>query len=125
VPLPTASMDRLRKLKVKSQKDGAPGRLVFPNSRGNPDSEMGGTITRVAKRAKLNCGRCVTEHGNKCATGPIVKTTFSTNSAIPCHGTPAIGESISEPFREWMGHRDIKSTMVYLKGVHPKMRWRR
>ena len=27
-------------------------------------------VKRVAERAGLNCGRCVTEHGNKCEEGP-------------------------------------------------------
>lgn len=118
VPLPSGLMDRLRKL--KSQNDGAPGRLVFPNSRGNPDSEMDGIIKRVAERAKLNCGRCVTEHGNKCAAGPYCQNYFL-HKFRHTFATEHLRSGIDiRTLQGWMGHRDIKSTMVYLKGVQSK-----
>jgi site-specific recombinase XerD len=37
---------------------------------------MNTLIKRVAERAKLNCGRCVTEHRNKCGTGPYCQNYF-------------------------------------------------
>ncbi len=46
-----------------------PAQLVFPNSRGNPNTETDMIVKRVAERAKLNCGQCITKHGNCCSKG--------------------------------------------------------
>lgn len=43
---------------------------AVPHTMGNPDSEMDIVVKRVAQLAGLNCGNCVTKHGNKCASGP-------------------------------------------------------
>jgi len=74
VPLPRALVEQLQTL--RQRKNGLPSQLVFPNSRGNPDSENDMIVKRVAKRAKLNCGQCVTKHGNKCAEGPYCRHFF-------------------------------------------------
>jgi len=68
----------------------------------------------------LNCGQCVTKHGNRCAEGPYChhfflhkfRHTFATEHLR--HGVDI------RTLQTWMGHRDIKSTMVYLKGVQSK-----
>lgn len=118
VPVPTGLMDRLRNL--KGQNDAGVNQLVFPNTRGNPDSEMDTIIKRVAERAKLNCGRCVTEHGNKCATGPYCQNYFL-HKFRHTFATEHLRSGIDiRTLQSWMGHRDIKSTMVYLKGVQSK-----
>ena len=97
-----------------------PAQLIFPNSKGNPDSENDMIVKRVAQRANLNCGQCVTKHRNKCAEGPYChhfflhkfRHTFATEHLR--HGVDI------RTLQNWMGHRDIKSTMVYLKGVQSK-----
>ena len=118
VPLPSALIDQLRRL--KETRNALPAQLVFPNKRGNPNSENDTIVKRVADRAKLNCGQCVTKHGNKCAEGPYChhfflhkfRHTFATEHLR--HGVDI------RTLQTWMGHRDIKSTMVYLKGVQSK-----
>jgi len=55
---------------LKERRNGTPAQLVFPNSKGKPDSENDMIVKRVAERAKLNCGQCITKHGNKCSDGP-------------------------------------------------------
>jgi integrase len=118
VPLPSALIDQLRRL--KESRNALPAQLVFPNKRGNPNSENDTIVKRVADRAKLNCGQCVTKHGNKCAEGPYChhfflhkfRHTFATEHLR--HGVDI------RTLQTWMGHRDIKSTMVYLKGVQSK-----
>jgi integrase/recombinase XerD len=118
VPIPTGLVDRLRKL--KADRDAAPTQLVFPNSRGNPDSEMDTIIKRLGERAKLNCGHCVTEHGNKCSNGPYCKT-FFLHKFRHTFATEHLRHGVDiRTLQNWMGHRDIKSTMVYLKGVQSK-----
>jgi integrase/recombinase XerD len=118
VPLPTALVDQLRTL--RERRKGLPAQLVFPNTKGNPDSENDMIVKRVAERAKLNCGQCLTRHGNRCSEGPHCghfflhkfRHTFATEHLR--HGIDI------RTLQSWMGHRDIKSTMVYLKGVQSK-----
>lgn len=118
VPVPANLMECLRKL--KNQNDATPGQLVFPSTRGNPDSEMNTLIKRVAERAKLNCGRCVTEHRNKCGTGPYCQNYFL-HKFRHTFATEHLRSGIDiRTLQGWMGHRDIKLTMVYLKGVQSK-----
>jgi integrase len=118
VPLPSALIDQLRQ--IKERRNALPAQLLFPNKRGNPNSENDTIVKRVAHRAKLNCGQCVTKHGNMCAEGPYChhfflhkfRHTFATEHLR--HGVDI------RTLQTWMGHRDIKSTMVYLKGVQSK-----
>ncbi len=118
VPIPTGLVERLRKL--KADRDAAPTQLVFPNGRGNPDSEMDTIIKKLAERAKLNCGHCVTEHGNKCSKGPYCKN-FFLHKFRHTFATEHLRHGVDiRTLQGWMGHRDIKSTMVYLKGVQSK-----
>ena len=51
VPLPSALIDQLRRL--KETRNALPAQLVFPNKRGNPNSENDTIVKRVAHRAKL------------------------------------------------------------------------
>lgn len=118
VPLPTALIQQLQAF--KERRKGMPAQLVFPNSKGKPDTENDMIVKHVAERAKLNCGQCVTKHGNKCSEGPHCqhyflhkfRHTFATEHLR--HGVDI------RTLQIWMGHRDIKSTMVYLKGVQSK-----
>jgi integrase/recombinase XerD len=118
VPLPAGLIARLRKL--KSERNALPSQLVFPNTRGNPDSEMDTLIKRLAQRAGLNCGLCVTEHGNRCATGPHCKNFFLHKFRHTFATEHLRGGVDIRTLQTWMGHRDIKSTMVYLKGIQSK-----
>jgi integrase/recombinase XerD len=68
VPLPTGLIHQLQSLKERC--NGTPAQLVFPNSKGKPDTENDMIVKRVAERAQLSCGQCVTKHGNKCSQGP-------------------------------------------------------
>lgn len=118
VPLPAVLIEQLRALRDKQK--AAPAQLVFPNSRGRPDRTNAMIVKWVAERAKLNCGQCITRHGNRCSEGPYCqhyflhkfRHTFATEHLR--HGVDI------RTLQTWMGHRDIKSTMVYLKGVQSK-----
>jgi integrase/recombinase XerD len=118
VPLPTALIEQLQGL--RQRRNASPTQLVFPNSKGRPDSYNDMIVKRVAYRAKLNCGQCLTKHGNRCSEGPHCqhyflhkfRHTFATEHLR--HGVDI------RTLQTWMGHRDIKSTMVYLKGVQSK-----
>jgi integrase/recombinase XerD len=118
VPLPTVLMTRLKAL--KESRGATPNQLVFPNRRGRPDSEMDTIVKRVAQRAGLNCKRCETEHGNKCAEGPYCMNYFL-HKFRHTFATGHLRSGVDiRTVQAWLGHRDIKSTMVYLKGIQSK-----
>ena len=118
VPLPTGLMERLGRL--KESRRARPHDLVLPNRRGRPDSEMDMIVKRVAERAKLNCKRCVTEHENKCAEGPYCMNFFLYKSRHT-FATGHLRDGVDiRTVQSWLGHRDIKSTMAYLKGIRSK-----
>ncbi len=118
VPLPTLLIEQLRAL--KQRRNASPSDLVFPNSKGKPDSANDLIIKRVAQRAKLNCGQCVTRHGNKCAAGPYCQH-FFLHKFRHTFATEHLRHGVDiRTLQSWMGHRDIKSTMVYLKGVNSR-----
>jgi integrase/recombinase XerD len=106
--------------KRKERKNARPHDLIFGNTRGNPDSEMDMVVKRVAERAGSNCGRCVTEHGNKCEEGPYCMN-FFLHKFRHTFATNHLRDGLDiRTVQAWLGHRDIKSTMVYLKGIRSK-----
>ncbi len=118
VPLPHVLVERLKK--KKERKNARPHDLIFGNTRGNPDSEMDMVVKRVAERAGLNCGRCVTEHDNKCEEGPFCMN-FFLHKFRHTFATNHLRDGVDiRTVQAWLGHRDIKSTMVYLKGIRSK-----
>jgi site-specific recombinase XerD len=94
--------------------------LVFPNTRGKPDSLHIEVVKRVAQRTKLNCGQCETKHGNRCADGPHCKR-FFLHKFRHTFATEHLRDGVDiRTLQSWMGYRDIHSTMVYLKGIQSK-----
>ena len=118
VPLPHGLMERMKRR--MERKKARPHDLVFGNTKGKPDSELDMVVKRVAERAGLNCGHCVTEHGNKCAEGPHCMN-FFLHKFRHTFATNHLRDGVDiRTVQAWMGHRDIKSTMVYLKGIRSK-----
>jgi integrase/recombinase XerD len=118
VPLPQALIEQLQRLKV--ERKAAAADLVFPNTVGNPDTLHIEIIKKVAWRAKLNCGQCVSEHGYKCAEGPFCERIFL-HKFRHTFATQHLRDGIDiRTLQTWMGHRSIKSTMVYLKGIQSR-----
>ncbi len=118
VPLPHGLMERMKRR--MERKKARPHDLVFGNTKGRPDSELDMVVKRVAQRAGLNCGHCVTEHGNKCAQGPHCQN-FFLHKFRHTFATNHLRDGVDiRTVQAWMGHRDIKSTMVYLKGIRSK-----
>jgi integrase len=82
-------------------------------------------LKAVVYRAGLNCGQCVTVRKladgrtktNRCAEGPYCKRWFL-HKFRHTYATRNLQDGIDiRTLQQWMGHRDIASTMVYLKGV--------
>lgn len=53
-----------------------PRNLVFPTATGEPDKKHEWKLKRIAYKAGLNCGRCASRHGNKCADGEFCSNWF-------------------------------------------------
>jgi integrase/recombinase XerD len=118
VPLPEAMMEQLERLKI--ERHAVASQPVFPNTKGKPDSLLIDVVKRVAHRAKLNCGQCVTKHGNKCAKGPYCQN-FFLHKFRHTFATNHLRDGVDiVTLQGWMGHRDIQSTMVYSKALQSK-----
>ncbi|HZQ21428.1 MAG TPA: site-specific integrase [Terriglobales bacterium] len=98
---------------------------VFPSETGKPDGAMLEKLKAVAFRTKLNCRHCITTHKlkdgttkvNRCADGPYCGRWFL-HKFRHTYATRHLQDGIDiRTLQQWMGHRDIGSTMVYLKGV--------
>jgi integrase/recombinase XerD len=101
---------------------------VFPSATGRPDGAMLEKLKAVAHRGKLNCGHCAVPHKlddgvvriNRCAEGPYCRRWFL-HKFRHTYATRHLQDGIDiRTLQQWMGHRDIASTMVYLKGVRNK-----
>ena len=115
VPLPTALVNQLKKIKERRQ--AAPSDLVFPNGKGNPKDDHLDMVKKIAHRARLNCGQCTTEHGNRCSEGPNCMR-FFLHKFRHTYATEHLRHGVDiRTLQGWLGHRDIQSTMVYLKAV--------
>ena len=118
VPVPTPLIEQL--LALKQRRNAQPAELLFPNSKGNPNSENDMIVKRFAERAKLNCGQRVTRHGNRCSQGPHCQH-FTLHKFRHTFATEHLRHGVDiKTLQLWMGHKDIKSTMVYLKGLQSK-----
>jgi integrase/recombinase XerD len=118
VPLPAAMIEQLQEWKGRHNATSA--ELIFPNTKGKPNSLHIEVIKRVAHRAKLNCGQCVTKHGNRCVEGPHCQR-FYLHKFRHTFATEHLRHGIDiRTLQGWMGHRDIQSTMIYLKGIQSK-----
>ena len=119
VPVPAALIAALKK--YKGTKKLLPDALVFPNEKGRPDKRHEFKLKRVAFHAKMNCGQCVSKHGNKCSEGPYCSK-FFLHKFRHTFATRNLQDHVCDikTLQNWMGHKDLASTMVYLKAVRNK-----
>jgi len=122
VPVPGKLIALLERFKPKN---ATPDDPVFTSTTGNPDGAMLEKLKAVAWRGKLNCGHCAVTHTlsdgtirtNRCAAGPFC-TRWFLHKFRHTYATRHLQDGIDiRTLQQWMGHRDIASTMVYLKGV--------
>jgi integrase/recombinase XerD len=120
IPVPASLLAALKEYKNRQQGPN-PYNLVFPTEEGGPDKNFESKLKKIAKRAGLNCGTCVSQHGNRCSEGPYCSNWFlhkfrHTFATVNLEGNVC---SIRE-LQEWLGHKDLASTMVYLKCIRGK-----
>lgn len=119
VPVPATLIAALKK--YKGTKKLLPDALVFPNEKDRPDKRHEFKLKRIAFHANLNCGQCVSKHGNKCAEGPYCSK-FFLHKFRHTFATRNLQDHVCDikTLQNWMGHKDLASTMVYLKAVRNK-----
>jgi integrase/recombinase XerD len=122
VPVPQKLIAMLQRFRPK---DAGPDAPLFPSATGRLDGAMLEKLKAVAHRGKLNCGHCVVKHRledgtikiNRCADGPYC-TRWFLHKFRHTYATRHLQDGIDiRTLQQWMGHRDIASTIVYLKGV--------
>jgi Site-specific recombinase XerD len=114
--VPTLLLTALKEHKAR-QLGPNPHNLVFPTTQGRPDKKFENKLKRIARRAGLNCGRCESKYGNKCSEGPHCGKWFL-HKFRHTFATSSLENGVSiRTLQEWLGHSDLKSTMVYLKFV--------
>ena len=119
VPVPASLIAALKK--YNGNKKLLPDALVFPNESGRPDKRHEFKLKRIAFHAKMNCGQCVSKHGNKCSEGPYCSN-FFLRKFRHTFATRNLQDHVCDikTLQNWMGHKDLASTMVYLKAVRNK-----
>jgi integrase/recombinase XerD len=119
VPVPESLIAALKK--YKASRKPTPDNLVFPNESGRPDKRHEFKVKRIAWHAKLNCGQCVSKHGNKCSEGPYCSN-FFLHKFRHTFATRNLQDHVCDikTLQNWLGHSDLASTMVYLKSVRNK-----
>jgi integrase/recombinase XerD len=122
VPVPEKLIEMLQDFRPKN---ATPDDPLFPSATGRPDGAMLEKLKAVAYRGKLNCKHCVVSHKlengdvkiNRCAVGAFCGRWFL-HKFRHTYATRHLQDGIDiRTLQQWMGHRDIASTMVYLKGV--------
>lgn len=112
-------------LKAFRPANATPDDPIFPSATGRPDGAMLEKLKAVAFRGELNCGHCAVSHKlengavkiNRCAEGAYCGRWFL-HKFRHTYATRHLQDGIDiRTLQQWMGHRDIASTMVYLKGV--------
>ena len=106
IPVPKRLLDSLKKFQAEG-KANCP--LIFPTSGCRPKSNFLDECKDIARRAGLNCGHCATCKTGRCEHWFLHKfrATF---------GTTCLRNGVDlRTVQHWMGHKDLESTMRYLK----------
>jgi integrase/recombinase XerD len=109
VPVPDSLIESLKK-----RKKGSTSMLVFPGPDGKVNGHFLRMLQKLAYRAGLNCGECLTKKGKSCASNPTCKEwglhkfrkTFATMHSEA--GVPA------PTIQRWLGHASLTTTLRYL-----------
>jgi integrase/recombinase XerD len=121
IPLPAELVKLLKEHRKTADPDCT---LIFPNTKCRPNGHFLRYLKSAAKRAGLNCGHCVEKLRNPltdqtprtCKTAPVCeefklhnfRKTYATK--LHHHGT-----SLND-LKTWLGHKDLKTTQLYLAG---------
>jgi len=111
VPIPDRLVEPLKR--HLARKDLKPP-LVFPTSGGGPNYHFLDLCKKIAYRAGLNCGNC-DKSDHSCADGPCCDNWFL-HKFRATFATQHLQSGVDlRTVQLWMGHKDLESTMRYLK----------
>jgi integrase/recombinase XerD len=116
VLLPTHLIDSLRVLRASAELDCP---WVFPSQTGRVSYHFLERLKRVAERAGLNCRMCRGKNGD-CRTAPQCKNWFLHKFRATYATNQLRAGTDIRTLQIWMGHKDLGSTMRYLKAGHGK-----
>jgi integrase/recombinase XerD len=111
VPIPDKLMASLNEYR---QAIGTGSRLIFPVPSGQPDRHFLRTLKRIASTAGLNCGSCKTDKGH-CRQGPYCERWFLHKFRATYATMQLQGGVDLRTLQALLGHKDLASTMRYLK----------
>jgi integrase len=116
VPIPDRLLNSLRDHKASANANHA---LVFSTSNGGLVHNFLRQCKSVAWRAGLNCGLCDTGQGH-CAKGAYCQNWFL-HKFRATFATMHLRAGVDlTTVQTWMGHKDLESTMRYLKPARDK-----
>jgi integrase/recombinase XerD len=116
VPIPDRLVELLEGLLARKDLKGP---LLFPTSGGGPNYHFLDLCKRIAHRAELNCGNC-DKGDHTCSDGPCCDNWFL-HKYRSTFATAHLQAGVDlRTVQQWMGHKDLASTMRYLKYARGK-----
>ncbi len=109
VPVPDDLITSLTKLKHTST-----SALLFPGPNGKPNGHFLRELQRLAYRAGLNCGECVSRSGRECGKAACCRE-WGLHKFRKTFATMHSDAGVSAPtIQRWLGHSDLATTLQYL-----------
>jgi integrase/recombinase XerD len=112
VPVPDKLMKSLTEYRHAMVAGGS--RLLFPAPSGQPDRHFLRTLKGIGWQADLNCGSCKTDKGH-CRQGPYCEHWFLHKFRATYATMQLQGGVDLRTLQTLLGHKDLASTMRYLK----------
>ncbi len=116
VPIPDRLVESLRLYRTELQTKSL---LVFPNKSGGPERKFLRLCKTIALRAGLNCGNC--DSGKHLCLDKACCDRWYLHKFRATFATMHLQAGVDiRTVQAWMGHKDIASTMRYLKPARGK-----
>jgi integrase/recombinase XerD len=121
VPMPKSLVALLK----ERSKDKPHSRWIFVNGDGNPEGHFLKKLKRLALKAGINCGQCVTtvtkgRYDSKrpaevsCKTDPVCEHIFLHRLRKTCASRWEASNIPVRTIQAWLGHKSLETTMLYL-----------
>lgn len=116
VPIPDRLVASLKGFRARQK---AKGPLLFPTAGGQPNYHYLDLCRKIAFRAKLNCGNC--KKGDRSCRDAACCDNWYLHKFRATFATMHLQAGVDiRTVQLWMGHKDLASTMRYLKPARGK-----